>query len=216
MMAEYPVSLHIEGQRCLIVGGGSVAARKAFGLLEAGAAVTVISPVLDSAFPTSQVEHIADTYRTDYLVRLKPSLVFAATSDPDVNRQIAHDSRENGILVNVVDRSSESGFSNMVLLHREPLTIAISTGGSSPVLGQHLRNAIDDLLGDHYPLLARWLGELRPQVISQIPDQALRHAFWQRVIDSDGLDLLENGQQQAAYERLMALVDDAVREYPHE
>jgi uroporphyrin-III C-methyltransferase/precorrin-2 dehydrogenase/sirohydrochlorin ferrochelatase len=211
-MAEYTVALNIEGKRCLIVGGGSVAARKAHGLLEAGAAVTVISPLLTGTFPASQVQHIADIYRVDYLLRLRPFLVFAATYDAEVNRQIAHDARENGILVNVVDRSSESDFSNTTVLHREPLTIAISTGGSCPVLGQHLRDTIDDLLGEHYPLFARWLGELRPQVIKRIPEQTLRHAFWQRVMDSDALDLLKAGQQQAAYERLMALMDDATGE----
>ena len=210
-MTDYPVSLYIEGKRCLIVGGGSVATRKAHGLLDAGAQVTVISPLLTGEFPASQVRHIADIYRVEYLVRLKPFLVFAATYDADVNQQIAHDAHENGILVNIVD-GGESDFSNMTLLRREPLTIAISTGGASPLLGQHLRDAIDDAVGDHYPLLAQWLGDLRPQVIERLPEQALRYAFWQQVMDSDAIKLLKDGQQQAAYDRLITLLDDAVRE----
>jgi siroheme synthase-like protein len=210
-MTDYPVSLRVAGRTCLIVGGGAVALRKAAGLLEAGARVVVISPALATGFPSSHVTHMADVYRSDTMARLQPFLVFAATDDPAVNRQVTQDARRYGALVNTADGSGADDFSNLVALRRDPVSVTIGTGGASPALAAHLREAIDAVIGDHYPILAGWLGDLRPQVTAALPDPAARRDFWRCVLESDVLTLLEQGEQRAAWNRLMAIYEDALR-----
>lgn len=210
---SYPISLHLDDQPCLIVGGGEVALRKGRGLLDAGARVIVISPTLAPNFPVDQVTYIAGFYEPRYLDAFKPLLVFAATDAADVNQAVVSDARERGILVNAVDFHEDGGedtFSNMIALSRPPLTVAISTDGASPVLGQHLRDALDAVVGTHYPTLADWLNELRPQVIANIADSSARRAFWRRVLASDVLALLQDGQQDAARALLAQLYNEAV------
>jgi uroporphyrin-III C-methyltransferase/precorrin-2 dehydrogenase/sirohydrochlorin ferrochelatase len=212
---SYPISVHLDGQCCLIVGGGAVALRKARGLLDAGARVIVVSPELAPDFPVDQVTHLVDRYQSQHLDTLQPLLVFAATDDAAVNRAVVHDARERRLLVNAVDMNEgeQDTFNNMIVLERPPLTVAVSTDGASPVLGQHLRDALDAVVGTHYPTLAHWLEELRPQVIASISDSSERRAFWRRVMASDVLALLHAGHTDEARTLLTQLYNEAVGEY---
>lgn len=211
----YPVMLHLNSKRCAVIGGGKVAARKIAGLLEAGAQVTVISPVLDSGVDRDQVQHIAAEYDRAKLVKIAPFLVIAATDQPDVNRLAIQDAREIGILASAVDANGIYGdagdFDNMAVSRHDPIRIAISTGGASPALTVHLNDAIHALIGEHYPTLARWLGELRPRVLAEIPDAKIRRAFWRHVIDSDVIDLLRSGSEDEAHARLLDLFNTTVK-----
>ena len=208
----YPVAVHLEGKTCLVVGGGNVAARKVAGLLQAGGQVIVVSPTLHENISTSQIEYISTRYESRYLTEFAPFLVFAATDDPQVNRAVVQDARAQRIPVNVVDRSEASDFSNMTCLDKEPIIIAIATDGISPVLGQHLRGVIDDVVADHYVTLAGWLRELRPQVTANISQQSRRRVFWQQVMTSDVLSSLESGDTNTAHQHLLNLYQQAVED----
>ncbi len=202
----YPIALHIEGETCLVVGGGAVAARKIKGLLKARAKVSVVSPTLHDSIPQTLVQYVARPYESRMLEEYKPLLVFAATNDPQVNQQVVEDANALSVLVNAVDGHDASGFSNMTLLDRDPLTIAISTSGISPILGQHIRALIDAQVGTHYTTLACWLRDLRLQ-------PARRRAFWQRVLESGILEMLETGEASRAHQHLNRLYQQAVGDY---
>lgn len=208
----YPIALHIKGRRCLLVGGGSVALRKALTLLAEGADVTVISPEFHPDFASLTVNHIHDVYRETTLHQIRPLLVFAATNNEAINRQIVSDAQAAGMLVSTADNSSEDDFSNMITLDKAPITVAISTGFASPVLGQSLRDEIDSLMGDHYPTLATWLADLRQSVKEKVGSIARRRDFWRTVMASDILGLLRQGQIESARSLLDDLYDEAVGE----
>ena len=139
MAFDYPVFLDLTGLPVLVVGGGPVALRKATGLFEAGAAVTVVAPdVVDGVAEIATVERRA--YATDDLTGMR--LVFTATDDPAVNAQVAADARAAGVFVNSADDPDNCTFILPAIARRGSLTVAVSTGGVSPALASRLRDEI--------------------------------------------------------------------------
>ena len=95
------VMLKVEGRRCLVVGGGKVGVRKARGLMDEGATVTILSSSLTEHPPG--VDFMQERYSSQHLDDMAPWLVVAATDDPQVNQQIDEDARARGILTMLVD-----------------------------------------------------------------------------------------------------------------
>lgn len=213
-MNGYPVLLNIQGWRCVIVGGGSVAARKAQDLLECGAQITVISPdlapALHQVFRTEVFTWHQRAYSSGQITALQPQLVIAATDDRAVNAVVTREARAIGALVNCADSGDSSDFSNMIMLRRPPITVALSTGGASPALAVHLKEVLARAVGDEYVTLAQWLGDLRPIVQAKLSEQTARHALFQAIVDSDVLDYLRQGDQQAAHAVLTSLLEQQV------
>jgi len=130
----YPTSLLIEGKPCLIVGGGKVAVRKAGGLLEAGAVVTVISPALDDRLAElvrqGRVQHVARPFEADDPAGFV--IVFAATGDKKVNREVLEACRTRRVWCCPVDGNwMEGDFVTPAAFRSGTLSVAISTGGQS-------------------------------------------------------------------------------------
>src|SRR5918994_756842 len=94
-MGFYPVSLELTERCCVVVGGGIVAQRRVEALLEAGAAVTVVSPAVTAALAeliaAGRVRHIARTYSPGDLAGA--TLAFAATDDATVTPALAREAR---------------------------------------------------------------------------------------------------------------------------
>src|SRR5688572_16471075 len=132
-MTGYPVMLNLTGKAVVVVGGGKIAARKIARLIEADAVVTVISPKVVMSIK-HHVRWLKQPYSMNTLSRCYPVLVFAATESEQINRQIAADSRRIGAWVNVLSESGESDFHNVAVIEHPPLTIGISTNGTSPAL----------------------------------------------------------------------------------
>src|SRR5438105_1739159 len=137
-MKLYPLALRLEGRRCVVVGGGNVAARKIPDLLAAGAQITVISPdlvpLLLAASQRQEIDWRPVAYAPGQIAALRPLLVFAATDSAAINREVAAEARTIGALVDSVDGSDAGDFSSMAAVRRGPITVAISTGGASPAL----------------------------------------------------------------------------------
>jgi precorrin-2 dehydrogenase/sirohydrochlorin ferrochelatase len=136
---DYPVFLDLAGVPVLVVGGGQVALRKLLGLVEAGAAVSVIAPaVVDGIAEVAAVQ--ARPYATGDLAGFR--LVVTATDDPAVNAQVAADARAAGVFVNSADDPENCTFILPAIARRGPITVAVSTGGVSPALASRLRDEI--------------------------------------------------------------------------
>jgi len=208
MAADYVIALRLMGRRCVVVGGGEVAERKVEALLECGGMVEVISPTLrprlERWVAEGRIQHAGREFRPAHLEGVW--LVIAATDDPAVNRQVAGEAERRGLLVNVVDGPEAGNFHVPALLRRGDLTIAISTGGRSPSLAQHLRRELEGRYGPEYAALVALLGELRPVVRQRLRDPQARRQVWARMIESEALALLRAGDQQAARERLMECI----------
>jgi uroporphyrin-III C-methyltransferase len=144
-MTPYPVMLTVEGRRCLVVGGGKIAARKVDGLVAAGADVTVIAPSVDPSITALPVTVEQRPYRPgDASAGFR--LVITATDDPDVNAQVYADAEAAGIWVNSADDPEHCSFT-LPAIHRDgDVTVAIGTGGQSPAFAAWLRDRVGESL----------------------------------------------------------------------
>ena len=86
----------------------------------------------------------------------------AATADPAVNARVFADAEARTLLCNVVDVPELCSFILPALHREDPITVAVSTGGASPVLAQRLRDEIAEVVGPEHAALAVRLRELRP------------------------------------------------------
>lgn len=162
-MKYYPVFLDIKGKKCIVIGGGEVAARKAERLLDCGAQVLIISPDLAPELAEMKeknvINHIAAQY-SDNLID-GAVLIIGATDDEKTNDQISLDCRNKGIPVNIVDDPQKCDFILPSLMQRGDLAIAIGTGGKSPALARHLREELESKYGKEYEIFLNILGNLR-------------------------------------------------------
>ncbi len=197
----YPVMLRLHNRRCVIVGGGQVAARKVPALLAAGALLTAISPAFDALFnsmPEHQVNLIRSIYQPGLLADLRPFLVCCATDDPAVNEQAATEAHTLGALVDRADEADASDWHTMAVVQRGDLILAASTGGASPALTRHARQRLETAFGEEYTQFSAWLRMLRPRLRERISTQAERATIWKTLIDSDVLTYLKQGDEPMA------------------
>lgn len=162
MSFGYPVMLDLRDVPVLMVGGGQVAERKVEGLVAAGAAVTVVAPLVRDEVAAMAVE-----------VRLRPytaadvaghRLVMTATDDPAVNRQVAVDATALGVWVNSADDPQNCSFILPAVTRRGPVVVSVGTDGSSPALARHLRDRIAaEVLGPEVERAAKELARQRAE-----------------------------------------------------
>lgn len=208
-MKGYPIFLvHLNRARCVVVGGGAVAARKVRGLRDADAQVVVISPAL-----CGRLEHLAATDAIEVVRRgyqwgdlEGAALAISATDDPDVNQRVSKEARERGVLINVVDDPNHCSFVAPSVVRRGPLTLAISTSGRCPALSRHIRKQLEREFGTAYGDYVVLLGELREDAVAEL-SLAERRTFWEQIFRSDVLALLASGARQDARRRAWAILE---------
>lgn len=162
-MAYFPFFIDIKDKRGLIVGGGRVAARKIRALLPYGPSLTVCAP---APLPELEVLPGLTVRREPFSPALLEgvSFVIAATNDREENCRIAQLCRERHIPVNVADPGEEGTFLFPALVRRGPLSIGISTSGTSPSAARFLKEQIEELLpADLEPILA-WMDGIRAEL----------------------------------------------------
>lgn len=169
MAFGYPVVLDLAGVPVLLVGGGVIASRKAEGLLQAGALVTVVAPMVLPALAAAAAEVRERGYVASDLDGHQ--LVMTATDDTGVNAQVATDARARGMWVNSADDPVNCTFILPAVTRRGPVVVAVGTDGSSPALARHLRDRIADeiltpAVEDAARELARQRAEFHEQGIS--------------------------------------------------
>jgi len=140
----YPVFFDLRGKHVLVVGAGKVALRKVRGLLEAGAAVTVVSPGHLPEFESLPVVLRRRRFRRSDIG--EQALVFAATDVREVNHAVALAAEAARIPVNVADAQKECAFLVPSRIRKGNLQVAVSTGGESPKLAVELRKRIEEVL----------------------------------------------------------------------
>ena len=155
----YPIFLNLDGKRCVIVGGGAVANRKARKLLQARAEVVAISPEVKPELESVATEVHRRPYREGDLEGA--SLVFAATNRREINAAVTRDAHARGIPVNVADEPSEGDFALPSVLRRGQLQVAVSTGGASPTLARRVRYELESAFGSEWAGVVEALGKAR-------------------------------------------------------
>jgi precorrin-2 dehydrogenase / sirohydrochlorin ferrochelatase len=204
-MGYIPIFLDVTGRECVVIGGGEVAARKVEALLNAGAQVTVVSPRLSQSLESlavrAQVTHIAREYERGDIRGCV--LVYAASDDPKLHRELVAEARALGIPINVVDVPELCTFISPAVVNRGDLQIAISTGGASPAFAARLRRALEDQFGTEYALTLRVLRAARRWLYADEIDPADRMRRLKELADSALPDAIADGDV-AAIERILA------------
>lgn len=184
-MDYLPITVRLENKNCLLVGAGQVAYRKLRHLLEAGAVVTIVSPEFS--------EQLVQLAEQNNLLMLKEKfngshlkdidLVISATNIPRVNQQVSELCAEANIWVNVVDNLKLSSFIMPAIVDRSPLLIAISTGGTSPVLARMIREKLEWLLPKNLSNLLVKLQTIRPLLKNTLNTLIERKGFSEWYLD---------------------------------
>ncbi|MDD5347188.1 MAG: bifunctional precorrin-2 dehydrogenase/sirohydrochlorin ferrochelatase [Candidatus Omnitrophica bacterium] len=185
-MRYYPLFADINEKKCCVIGGGSVALRKARALLDAGARVWVISPRLSEGLRRlknrSRITHINARYQARFLSGA--SVVIAATDQRLVNARVSADARKARIPVNVVDVPRESTFIAPSYIARGDLVIAISTGGTAPALAKKIRRDLAAAAVPRYCRLLKKLARARTQFKGTVASAGTRKKLLEAIIRS--------------------------------
>jgi siroheme synthase-like protein len=176
----YMACIDLDARRCLVVGGGTVGLDKAKGLLECGAIVTVVSPEIEPDIQLLPVRWRRKQYDSGDLDG--NFLVVAATPDRSVNRRVFEDAETRSLLCNVVDDAELCSFILPAVHRRDPITLAVSTGGASPALAKRLRDELGEQIDERHVELAYRLRELRPWVRAHFDSYAERRDFFDSLV----------------------------------
>lgn len=195
-MAKYPIYLELGGRRAVVIGGGSVAVRKAQVLLAAGARLVVVAErvgdMLTDLCARSDVKLIRSKYSKNYLAGAV--LAIAATNNRPVNKQVYKDCQELEILCNVVDDPELCDFFVPAVVKRGDLQIAIGTEGYCPAYSGHLRKKLEQTFTEQHGQFLAELETLRKHIIQDVPDQADRKALLGKLVDDKSFEyFVENG-----------------------
>lgn len=212
-MDYLPLFFDIKNQRCLLVGGGVVALRKARLLARAGACIEVVSL---TCLP--ELEHLLrEGLHSDQVGVLKlrafeaadvqdKRLIVCATDNESLNQEVAALAHQHHIPVNVVDKPQLCSFIFPAIVDRSPIVVAVSSGGQSPVLARHVRNHIETLLPHSYKRLASFVGDWRDTVKTRMQSYKntgeLIRRFWESVIMGPVAELIMAGKTDEAKLRM--------------
>jgi precorrin-2 dehydrogenase/sirohydrochlorin ferrochelatase len=200
----YPLFLNLTNQKCLVVGGGTVAERKILTLLDYGAQIKMVAgeatPNLRKLVKNGRLNFRQGTYQPADLIGVV--LVIAATNQKEINRQVAKDCFKNNILVNVVDDPEYSNFFVPAVVKRGFLQIAVSTTGKSPILAKKIREELEIQYGPAFEWLVSFLGEIRQKAINEVAESDQKQAILTRLVDLKLLQLVREEKLEEAKERL--------------
>lgn len=202
------LALKLANQPCLVVGGGEVARRKIDTLLSTEARIAVVAKsvsgeVRDRCLSVGIPIHEREFRDDDVSGQL---LVVAATGDSAVNRAVHRACEEHRVLVNCVDDAEHSTAQFPAIVNRGPVTVGISTQGTSPTLARRLREQIEALLPDSVGPLASYLGSRRGRVKEALSEPRARQKFWDDALDSVLVDLVAEGHLDRADEHLSRML----------
>jgi siroheme synthase-like protein len=204
-----PVSLSLEGKRCLVVGGGNVALRKIETLLEYNAALTVVA-----IEPVEKLNYYAEKGKLKLEKREYQSpeasrydIVIAASDSLESNQVVARDCREAHVPINAVDNPDLCDFIFPAILRRDCLTVAVSTDGKAPFLSGHLRLILDSVFPERWAKIAHYAAQFRNMVFSRWKDnRTMKLKAYGRFLDADWKQMtndLDDSQIEIALEKML-------------
>lgn len=203
-MSLLPLFVDIQDKPCLLVGGGKIAARKLKMLCKAQAAITVVAPGI-----CDEISDLSSHYRMDINLREfrdsdihEQRLIIAATNDKTLNNTISELAKEKNIFVNVASDFTEGDVVLPSMIDRDPIQIAITTGGASPVLARILRRNLEHCTPAAYGSLANLVEDYRRQVNDFIPEENDRRRFWEEVLQGPIAEMVFAGQLSVAKDTL--------------
>lgn len=204
---SYPVMLDLKNKKCVIIGGGKVAVRKALTLIESGADITVVATSVDPQLRTLAKTELLQLELRPYMkTDLDGAFItIAATDDFTVNREIA---AAAPCLCNVVTEPDLGNFSVPSTVKVGTITFALSTGGM-PALTRALSRDLEKYYGSSFAAFNEFLQHLRVELKNTATTPKQRTVFWQQTLTQSVIDLLHAGQFDQAKE----IITDAANRF---
>ncbi len=204
-MAQLPLFLNSAKLRCLMIGGGTVAARKLETLVKHGVSCRIVAKSVNEEVQQLVVENeLSIELRSFAPFDLdEVNLVIAATNDKEVNAQIAAACASRSVMVNVVDDYELSTATFPAIVDRSPVLVAVSTDGRSPTLARRIKSKLEGHLSEGLGRLAEYISVKRKE-----HGGAVSRPLWDAVIDSTIPDLLERGDEGGAEDQFRLLQSD--------
>ena len=196
---KYPIFLDLKSKRAVVIGGGSIAARKILGLLDAQARVVVVADQIDAVLKTrcknTDTEFVEAKYSKDHLVGA--TIAFAATNDEELNEQIYKDCQQLEVLCNVVDDPELCDFFVPAVVKRGDLQIAVGTDGYSPAYAGHIRQKLEGIFTEKHGEFLAELEAIRKYIMEAVRDPAHRKALLGELVGDESFKyFIENGSDK--------------------
>ncbi|MEM7428260.1 MAG: siroheme synthase CysG [Pseudomonadota bacterium] len=210
-MDQIPLFFNVKNRKVVITGGGTVAARRAEISLRCGAEVTVFTENLGDEFrPFLDHDRFAHERRMPDPSDLAGAIIaFGAAEDEEADDHLAELAKSGGVPANIADVPDKCDFIMPTMVDRSPLTIAVSSAGSAPMLARLIRARLETMLPASYGRLAEFAGNFRETVTNRLEDGVARRRFWERVFDGAVADLVLAGDEGLATAQLQAELEAA-------
>ncbi|OQY01084.1 MAG: siroheme synthase [Desulfobacteraceae bacterium 4572_130] len=190
-MEYYPVCLDVKNRNCLVVGGGSVGARKVLTLLKCGAKVTIVSLSFSEKIKNLKHENIKYKKKQYHKNDLKGIfLVIGATNDIELNKKVWHDTQKKNMLCNIVDFPKTCNFILPAIVKRGDLIIAVSTSGKSPAFAKKLRQDLEKEFGQEYADFLFLMGKIRNRLLAKEHAPEEHKTIFQEFIKAGLLEMI--------------------------
>ena len=216
-MRHFPIFADLNDRKIVVSGVGAMAEAKLRLLMKTGASIFVYGEA-----PASIIKGWAKAKKITLIERaivpadtIGATLVYCASGDNDFDLQTAASGRANGAMVNVVDNLEASDFITPAIVDRSPVTVAIGTEGTAPVLARKIKSDIETTLPHNLGLLARISEKFRPKV-QTVPNSRTRRKFWQSFFFDNGPVALNQNETGAAIGKLNQLLDKTLAETPEQ
>lgn len=195
MKRYLPIMLDCEGRRCVVIGGGAVAERKVTVLLDAGASVMLISPTVTDTLASMADKGLLTCVMRPYAPGdLRGAfLVYAASNDKLVNEEVALESGNLGIPVNVASHAEAGNFISPGVVRRGRLTVAVSTSGAGPSAAAQVKSVLEEALDLAYEPYLDFLHAMRTRIKEQEPSAEVRRRLLRKLGALDVLQEMRNG-----------------------
>ncbi len=209
-MQHFPIFLRLAGRRVVVSGAGQAAVAKLRLLLKTDAEITVLGlgpdPAILSWHREGALRHEERHVETDDLDAA--ALLYCASNDPSEDARAAALARRRGIPVNIVDNLEGSDFITPAIVDRDPVTVAIGTEGTAPVLARNLKAAFEAQLPISLGPLAR-IGQAFRSRCESVPSGRMRRALWSEYFSRQGPRSFARDGEKGACEALHSLLNEA-------
>lgn len=185
---DYPIVLNLSDRLVVIVGAGPVGQRKLQGVLNAGARIRMIDPILPEETDNPQLEYLSRTFRAGDLQGA--ALVFACTSDPHINQSIAEAAENLSIWCCRSDRAEHSDFILPAVLQRGNLLLSVSTGGGSPALSALLRDKLAETVSDSWGIAVEIIAAIRRKWLTEPTEVQYNQEVLRNLMDRELIPLI--------------------------
>ncbi len=214
-MKHFPIYLRLTGRRVVISGAGKTAVAKLRLLLKTEARLAVFGsdpdPDILSWQRSGALRHEARPILDNDLE--EATLLYCASGNAAEDQRAARLAHDRGIPVNIVDNLDDSDFITPAIVDRDPVSVAISTEGTAPVLARSLKAALEAQLPNSLGALAQIGQAFRPKA-KRLPHGRVRRALWSDFFLQHGPRSFCRDGESGARKSLSALLDDAASVRP--